>query len=64
MRQPAGLCADCIFSRTTGNRRGSVFLLCRRSASDPRYPKYPPLPVLTCSGFEPGGEPRIPEKER
>jgi hypothetical protein len=30
-----------------------VFWLCRRSATDPRFPRYPSLPVLTCSGFEP-----------
>jgi len=48
----AGLCAGCAHSRTTGNRRGSQFVLCRRSRQDRRYPKYPTLPVVRCDGFE------------
>lgn len=47
----AGLCSACIFARRIENRRRSVFYLCGRSADDPSYPKYPPLPVLTCPGF-------------
>jgi hypothetical protein len=31
----------------------STFYRCRRSFTDARFPKYPPLPVLTCVGFEP-----------
>jgi hypothetical protein len=26
--------------------------MCRRSAADARYRKYPPLPVIACAGFE------------
>ena len=52
---PAGLCADCAHHRITGNRRGSRFYLCERSKEDARFPRYPPLPVLECSGYEPGG---------
>jgi len=33
--------------------KGSRFYLCRLSAVDPRFPKYPPIPVLVCSGFVP-----------
>jgi hypothetical protein len=33
--------------------RGSVFYLCQRSATDSNFPKYPPLPVLQCAGYEP-----------
>jgi len=29
-----------------------VFYLCERSRQDARFPKYPPLPVLQCPGFE------------
>lgn len=47
-----GLCAGCVHSRTTGNRMGSRFYLCKRSRLDRRYPKYPKLPVLACDGFE------------
>jgi hypothetical protein len=28
-----------------------MFFLCRLSATDPRFPKYPRLPVLRCDGF-------------
>jgi hypothetical protein len=35
--------------------RGSNFWLCARSADDPRFPKYPRLPVLQCPGYEPTG---------
>ena len=34
------------------NRRGSVFSLCERSKSDPRFAKYPPIPVRECPGYE------------
>jgi hypothetical protein len=36
--------------------RGSTFYLCRLSLSDPRFPRYPPLPVLSCAGFVPREE--------
>ena len=47
-----GLCSVCRHHRVTGNRRGSRFHLCERSATDARFPRYPPLPVLHCVGFE------------
>ena len=50
----AGLCSVCRHHRITGNRRGSRFYLCERSKTDPRFPRYPPLPVLRCRGFERG----------
>jgi hypothetical protein len=43
----AGLCPAC----TSG--RGSTFLLCRQSETDPEFAKYPRLPVLDCGGFHP-----------
>ncbi len=49
----AGLCARCRHLRRIQSQRGSTFYLCRRAATDPRYPKYPPLPVLSCPGYEP-----------
>lgn len=55
-RHVAGLCAACRHRRTVGNRKGSVFILCTRSKTDRRYPKYPPLPVLECPGWEGGDE--------
>jgi len=32
--------------------RESIFLLCQLSFADPRFAKYPRLPVLTCIGYE------------
>ena len=49
----AGLCASCRHSRVVTSKRGSAFRLCERSRTDPRYPRYPPLPVLRCDGYEP-----------
>lgn len=46
-----GLCERCRHAKTVETPR-SVFWLCGRSATDPRYPKYPRLPVLECAGFE------------
>jgi hypothetical protein len=34
------------------NTRGSSFSLCEKSKTDPRFPKYPRLPVVRCAGFE------------
>src|SRR3990172_6758256 len=44
---PAGLCATCTHARSVTSARGSVFLMCERSRTDARYPKYPRLPLLT-----------------
>ena len=55
---PAGLCDSCRHQRLVPNTRGSVFSLCERSRDQPEYPRYPPLPVLRCPGFEPGAEDR------
>ena len=50
---PTGLCAGCTHARRIESVRGSVFILCQLSATDPRFPKYPRLPVLQCSGYSP-----------
>jgi len=47
-----GLCVDCIHARRVPSARGSVFVLCGRSDSEPEYPKYPRLPVIECKGYE------------
>lgn len=47
-----GLCATCRHVRRAGNRRGSTFYRCALSEVDPRFPKYPRLPVLQCMGWE------------
>ena len=49
----AGLCDRCAHQKLIRNTRGSTFSMCERSKADPRFPKYPRLPVLTCSGFVP-----------
>jgi hypothetical protein len=54
----SGLCATCLHARTIESAKGSQFLLCQRSATDPAYPKYPRLPVLSCPGYEPKDTPR------
>jgi hypothetical protein len=46
-----GLCAHCRHSRRIQSDRGSVFFLCKLSESDPSFPKYPRLPVLSCRGY-------------
>jgi hypothetical protein len=40
--------------------RGSSFVLCALAAEDPRFPKYPRLPVIRCAGYErrAGADPR------
>jgi hypothetical protein len=53
---PPSLCDACRFARRVESRRGSVFLLCRRSEVDPRFPRYPRLPVIRCAGFERVGD--------
>ena len=47
-----GLCFTCRCSRVIVSDRGSRFYFCERSKTDPRYPKYPRLPVVTCAGYE------------
>ena len=48
----AGLCGTCQHSRVVETKRGSTFRLCQRSTTDPRFPRYPTLPVLRCIGYE------------
>lgn len=51
---PPGLCADCVHRRLVASRR-SVFLLCGLAETEPRFPRYPPLPVVECGGYRPAG---------
>jgi hypothetical protein len=48
----AGLCATCAHVKRVGSSKSSVFYLCRLSETDPRFRKYPPLPMLQCAGYE------------
>ena len=51
-----GLCPHCINVQVITSDRGSRFYLCRLSATDKRYPKYPPQPVIACDGYRPSSE--------
>jgi hypothetical protein len=60
--QHAGLCLTCAHVRPIESSKGSAFILCELSKSDPRFPKYPRLPVLNCPGFRQSATPeRHPE---
>lgn len=47
-----GLCSLCTHSRQVVSGKASVFWLCERSRTDPRFRKYPALPVVECVGYE------------
>jgi hypothetical protein len=47
-----GLCGVCVNVRIVESGKGSRFYLCKLSAVDPRFARYPRLPVLECIGFE------------
>jgi hypothetical protein len=47
-----GLCQDCVHARRIASDRGSVFFLCQLALTDPRFKKYPRLPVISCIGYE------------
>jgi hypothetical protein len=56
----AGLCAACVHAKLVVTGRGSRFVLCDRSRTDPRFPRYPTLPVVACTGFESRAAPMAP----
>jgi hypothetical protein len=59
-----GLCRRCVHSQTVESSRGSIFWLCRLSFEDPRFRRYPPLPVVACDGYrEVKGEKRKVESK-
>ena len=64
-RDAVGLCLTCRYARRIENRRGSTFMLCEKSVTEPdRFSRYPPLPVLACRGYElDGPSPHGPEKK-
>ncbi len=49
----AGLCESCANVKVIETRKGSRFYLCQLSEVDPRFPKYPRIPVLQCIGYSP-----------
>ncbi len=46
------LCETCAVMREVIAPKGSRFLLCQLSKSDPAYLKYPPQPVVRCDGYQ------------
>jgi hypothetical protein len=56
--QTIGLCTECRHAQRVTSGKASTFWRCGRSDTDPRFPKYPRLPVLDCPGFERGLRPR------
>ena len=58
-----GLCATCKHHRIVKGTN-SDFWMCRRSALDARFPRYPRLPVLKCVGYEAAREGDQPAPSR
>ena len=48
----AGLCDSCRHQKIIRSGRGSEFSMCLRHKTDPRFPKYPRIPVGRCPGYE------------
>jgi uncharacterized protein (TIGR00290 family) len=48
-----GLCETCTHAKVITSDRGSVFLKCLLSDTDPAFPRYPRLPKFNCPGFLP-----------
>jgi hypothetical protein len=46
------LCETCTLMREVNTPKGSRFLLCQLSQTDPNYPKYPRQPVVRCDGYQ------------
>ena len=54
-----GLCGSCRHSQVVEGAK-STFWLCLRSRTDPSFPRYPPLPVVRCRGYELGRDQEQP----
>jgi hypothetical protein len=46
-----GLCASCRHAIVTRSRR-SAYLRCGWAEVDPRFSRYPRLPVIDCDGYD------------
>jgi hypothetical protein len=47
-----GLCGTCVHARILHSDRGAGFYRCALSDTDPRYARYPRLPVVRCEGYD------------
>jgi hypothetical protein len=45
-----GLCATCVHLHLVRSPR-STFVRCAMAEVDPRFPRYPRLPVVACAGY-------------
>jgi hypothetical protein len=50
-------------ARILASDRGSRFYRCSLSDTDPRFPRYPRLPVIQCAGFVSGAIPKTSTSE-
>jgi hypothetical protein len=48
---PPGLCTSCRHAAVVPSDRHAEYLLCERSKTDDRFPRYPRLPVRVCDGY-------------
>jgi hypothetical protein len=62
-KDSVGLCQDCCHAKWIENERGSRFILCNLSKTDPTFPKYPRLPVVACSGYRKIEDPAEPSSK-
>ena len=57
-----GLCLHCRYATIVRSAHNAAYYLCERSKTDPDFAKYPRLPVLSCSGFEPRDRKNLDEE--
>jgi hypothetical protein len=48
----SSLCFSCNYGNHVISGKGSSFLQCQKHFENLRYPKYPVLPVVACSGYK------------
>ena len=48
----SSLCRTCSLMREIVTPKGSRFLLCRLSQSNPDHPRYRPQPIVRCAGYQ------------
>ena len=54
MSTAVGLCERCQHAHRITSAKGSTFWRCRVAERDKSWPKYHPLPVVSCRHYEPG----------
>jgi len=47
-----GLCTACRFAREVRSAKDRIYILCEQSLTDPRFAKYPAIPVEHCEGYQ------------